>query len=793
MHFRLKNLNIWIRRIIFLLLLFFSITASLSIWLNEFLRQQLSTLIFHQTDELYTVTFSDIDVNPFTLKASVENLNIKANPQGARHYQQKAFVNGTIDEVSLFGIGLYEMFVNEILYIYQVKIDKPQINIEENPFFVASFQPPKKKIKINFHSVLITAGEFNFRNTDSLYVNLLIDRVSYYDTEKSFILENTSGSLSRTDLTKIDAKVKSIHLSGATVDELMTSKSLSFLSLKTDGLIAKIEQGKNSRIDTNKIKDRKPIDVSNFDPILEQLRGANFTMHDNELFYHNKFHTTHIIGKNISIQDSLIQLYNWKATVYDSIGKNYQSSTRFEYLSANYANYLKTDQVRSALFRKIVIDQPVHISYLDQADEKNRTTFINSNDTSTSENFFPDLHFIFDTVLVKNGHLRMTFNKNKLRLNGVSLIITNQAKSLSEMLFPFEQSLAANIIDARYSFKNKVIKINNFRFDNPTRKIKIDTFALYDKKVHTGNTINPLKLQFSDIHMLLFPIKSGFSNDKLLTIDSLIIGSGKISLEKRYQPKKIPLNLYLKPGVKINFISVKEVNFDFTRKMDFEKEKNGRFIFTSIKLIGENISNRTEKINEKNNILNFSFTLRNSLVNAKLLCNFADPEFNHVLFASAYNLKLAAYNEEFASVAGIQVDEGLINSVEIEIRGNADEVKSKIKIKYSNLNLKVLRNKDQFKTLSEGEEVHYKKFLTNILNKTIKDSNLDDEKNNAIVLTVKTDPEKFVVNTWVRTILISTVETIVPASHKLFDFKKRREEKKQKRKEKRKERQKLVD
>lgn len=793
-----KKWNIWLRRLIFSILLFFSVTTSLAIWLNEFLRQQLGILIYYQSEQLYTVSFSDIDVNPFTLTASVQDLQIIASPDSVKHSHQKVFINGSVENISLSGISLYEMFVNEILFIYKLSIYKPFVTVTKNSHFTPRIEKPKKKIAVEFHTSEIHDANFNWSNSEINQVNFKIGSLLYLASEKKAVIKNPWINLSHHDSTHIKAYFDQIQINGFTLEEMVSEDTRSELVIETKGLTAKIDQILPSHPNDSSTNG---FDITSLDPYFGQLNNIKINLLDNEFLVSNNTSSLQLKGGRFTLDNTIIQMESWYFSTYEAYFKTLQSSGKIELLNIKYNTFIKEGIQRAALFEKIEIigadyfyktsenkiitdsiSQPENKVIHESIEPIQQTKNIGQQEKNVLQPIIPGLSFLFDTVTIKKAKIHLQSGKNELQITGLSMNAVQEGKKLEDMFFPIEPSLSIHIDETKINLNgDQVIRFNNFNFDNNLRHLDLDTLNYRDVCKASDYSQNPISIKIHHIQAKLSPV----STNKLLYIDSLSISGGKSKFEKKFQAQKKPLNLHLKPPFYLKHLSIKNTNFTFVRNMKFEPEKNGTYDFKKISAIGRHLSNRSIKPQQQNQSISFSFLLRSLNANGDLHFNLSDPDFNHTLNATTKSVKLSDFNSELEALAGIQVDEGIINSLDLHISGNKDEVKSNIKIIYSELTLKVLRNKDQFKSLSEGEERNYKLFLTNILNKTIKDSNLDSKVKNGISMQVKTDPNKTIINTWVRTVLLSTVQTIIPATHTIFDLKSRLDQRKQKRKEKR--------
>ena len=106
------------------------------------------------------------------------------------------------------------------------------------------------------------------------------------------------------------------------------------------------------------------------------------------------------------------------------------------------------------------------------------------------------------------------------------------------------------------------------------------------------------------------------------------------------------------------------------------------------------------------------------------------------------------------------------------------------------MELIIHKRKKDISGVSHTEEGEYNHFLTKIANHLLKNSNMQLAELPAVTIEMKSDPNKRIINTWIRTVVMCTLQTIVPSNQKIFDLKQKLEIRKEERKKRKDERKK---
>lgn len=776
-----KQWNIWIRRFFFVVLMLISITSSLAIWLSEFLSQQLSGLIYTQSNGLYTVTFSDIDVNPFTLHASVDNLNIEHHYQKEKYKDTKVFVSGNIKEVELNDIGLFRMIAHEELYIGNLSIIEPDITLSLNTEFVPQNKAPRKKIPISFEWAKLVKGKFRFIDRDSNKIEAAITDLSYFEKNKIISIQKPLMKLTRPDGTGTFASIHHLDIHGTSLNELLMTKNFSVKKWESNGLTAIVN------IPQNKPQKKSDVRITKFDTFLDQLRGADFSMKNNSILINDAEEHFRINGGEISIHDSVIHLNHWKFLNYnDTTAGNRRNTVEIPHITAKFGAYERDSTKRRAVFASITLDHLNVSLFLHNRKEEIQTIDTLKEIRDKTEPLkIPDLSVFLDSIQINDAALQLRNSLFSLQLKGVHARRI-KADSLERGILLHTGNSIRLYMHSMVMKTNKGLKckLKNIQLNTIDGTIAIDSLTLHNRKAK--RPFNPMLVKLSQIELRGMQ----WTENGLLKLDSLLIGNGYTQLEKRFHPPKKPFHLADKMPFHIQYIQGKNMRLDFIRNMRQEAEKNGKFYLTGITFEGRHFSNRSQNIRTLNNTATFSMKLRGSSTKGEFRCNLADPHFGHSLHLYTYGLNLSRFNNELISIAGVEAKTGKIPSMEIKISGNADKVSASAKIRYDQLELIIHKRKKDISGVSHTEEGEYNHFLTKIANHLLKNSNMQLAELPAVTIEMKSDPNKRIINTWIRTVVMCTLQTIVPSNQKIFDLKQKLEIRKEERKKRKDERKK---
>jgi hypothetical protein len=776
-----KQWNIWIRRFFFVMLMLISITSSLAIWLSEFLSQQLSGLIFIQSNGLYSVTFSDIDVNPFTLHASVDDLTIEHHYQKEKYKDTKVFVSGSVKEVELNDIGLYRMIAYEELYIGNLSIIEPDITLSLNREFVPQQKPARKKIPISFEWAKLVKGKFKFIDRDSNKIEAAINDLSYFEKNKIISIRKPLMKLTRPDGTGTFASIQKLDIQGTSLNELLMTKNFSMKKWESDGLTAIVN------IPQNRPKKKSEVRITKFDTFLDQLRGADFSMKNNSILINDASEHFRINGGEIAIHDSVIHLNKWKFLNYNDTTEIHQRNiAEIPHLSAKFGAYVRDSSKRKAVFASITLDHPsLSITLQNRKEDLQKIDTLKEIREKTEPLVIPDLSVFLDSIQINDAAVRIRNSAFSLQLNGLH-IRRIKADSLERGILMHTGNSVRLFMHTMVLKTNKGFKckLKNIQLNTIDGTIAVDSLTLNNRKAK--KPFNPMLVKLNQIELRGIKL----SENGIFNLDSLLIGDGYTQLEKRFHPPKKPFHLADKMPFHIQYIQGKNLRLDFIRNMRLEAEKNGKFNITGIAFEGHHFSNRSENIRHLNNTASFRMNLRGSTTKGEFRCNLADPHFGHSLHLYTYGLNLTRFNNELISIAGVEAKTGRIPSMEITISGNADKVKASAKIRYDQLELIIHKRKKDISGVSHTEEGEYNHFLTKIANHLLKNSNMQMADLPAVNIEMKSDPNKRIINTWIRSMVMCTLQTIVPSNQKIFDLKQKLEIRKEERKKRKDERKK---
>ncbi len=726
------------------------------------LKQAISDQVAEASNNRYKLSIEKVSIGILAFNATISGIQLYCDTTKPMADSVPLMVNLSTQKIRLRNLNLLDLLRNKKITLRRLEIVAPEVQVILNPAF-----KPKVDKNEKFRLVSLNIGDFEMSDAVLKVKNRMGERYQFSIDELLYNLKNNEFNASDLDISSspnvldsLHLNIEKINLQGFNLDNLIANNVLEYTSAEINKMMLRVVKTSNTIIQKDSIAGQE---ADHF--IAIKFKTNPFKIKESNVTFINKQDTQRVHVAHILFDKNVLGMREVRVEIKN---KNTSLVTTKKMELEIIANASIFSLQRIAL-KKVFIDEPQISVNIGNTKETKKD--------SVASPLFPPV--AIDLFKINKAHIAIQFAASKsqsFNIKNASISCNNirlNSDSGSSSKFYFtDLIIAASGID--FNTKNNLYHLSIASFNYAHKKNEMGLSNLILKPNHDRAKFYTLMhKQVPMINLSLASLQvEKFELETLLDQNEFHCASvvGNNALVAFYKDKRIPLlasdlrkmphQLMRDAGFDFDIDKIEIRNSVITSEVFGENAlTSGKIIIDKVALDASHVCNIKRRL-QQNDKMQVDFTGRlaqQGTMNAHAVLNLLSNDNSYNLTAEIGSMQLKALNNFISDVTPVAINTGNLENAYVAISGNDQEIKTKMKMRYQNLNVQILNYKKE-------EKNNKLQLFSNLANSMIINSNPEANKAlREVEITTDYEANKFVINNWIGATLKAMLVTISPS------------------------------